>query len=162
MKIVVEGYDNTGKSTLISELALKLKLDVHWAGGPPKNRLIALIDSHNQLMMSNTIHDRITPISRVCYEDPASIPTEVVPLSKILGQFINNDALFIHCVGDGGEHKLSDCDNKDHLKYIQDNEEMIRLRYEMNFQIIPHMRYDFNKHSVSDVEHYIWIQYNAT
>lgn len=155
MKIVVEGFDNSGKSTLINKLAKTFKLDIHWAGGPPKNHVIALSDSTTQLSMEDIIHDRITPISRQCYESPEAIKPEMIFLPGILKNFIRCKSKFIYCTGKGIEHMLSECDSDDHLTYITENEVVIKLRYEHLFESIPHIKYDFNRDSVVDVINYI-------
>lgn len=154
-KIVVEGFDNSGKSTLIKELAKEFKLNVHWAGGPPKDHCTAIKNATDQCAMTDVIHDRITPISRLAYEKPGYVCVEIQFLIKILEQFITDSDAFIYCVGEGGDHQLSECDTGEHLEAIKTNEDEIREKYDVIFDKVPHFKYDWRIHSVQNVIDYI-------
>ena len=155
MKIIVEGFDNTGKSTLIKKLVKRYHLDVHHAGGPPASSAAAIVDMANQERMSNTIHDRLTAISRQCYEGPENlVPVELQWLQQSLKR-VAKTAKFIHCVGRGGEEQYGDYDTPEHRKHLVENELTIRMRYNEIFEDLDHFTYDYNYHTIDDVINFI-------
>ena len=139
MKIVVEGYDSTGKSTLVDILAKKLHLAKNTAGGPPPSSTIALIDSQYQLYSDNIVWDRITPISRMAYEPLNKNNIEEWREYKlIIAEMIRQKTIFIWSNHVFDIHILKEHDTKEHIKYITDNKKIILKRYEEIFSIIPH------------------------
>lgn len=73
MIVVLEGADNSGKSTLAQRLSKDLGIDVVHPGGPPKNivEVIARCNEQSQVFQLSTevdfIFDRITCISDLIY-----------------------------------------------------------------------------------------------
>ena len=156
-KIIVEGYDNSGKSTLIHELQKHFGFDTHWAGGPPPSPSHAVVDATSQLAMIDTIHDRFTAISRVCYEDPSLlVPFELSVMKNVLRRADNSKrCVIIYCIGQGGEEQMSICDNPEHREYLASNGDTIRSRYLALMRDIKHFQYDWRVHSIKDVIDYI-------
>lgn len=73
--IIVEGLDNTGKSTLCQYLSDHLKLPLFRAGPPPLNEDLIKVCCEYQLgwMYSRPcIFDRVTPVSTHCYNPSMS------------------------------------------------------------------------------------------
>ena len=70
--IVIEGPDNSGKSTLAKNLSKILKFPIIKAGPPPKSNSLILTCCDLQyfwMLDRPCIFDRITPISHQCYND---------------------------------------------------------------------------------------------
>lgn len=151
MKIVVEGYDASGKSTLAQALADRLGCSVLEAGPPPKNNMVAVSDSLAQLDAKNVVHSRITPISRLAYQLDSDIHhTEM--LWGFVKTFQDAGALFIYCTGRADVHEVKDYDTEEHLEYLEKNESTIRRRYVEIFDKVPHIKYDFR---IDDMEKFV-------
>lgn len=154
MKIVVEGYDASGKSTLAQALAEKYGLELVEAGPAPPNDFTAMYDSAKQLEMLDTVHSRITPISRQAYQfDSSFAHTEL--LKDLLARFVSKGAIFIYCCGKATVHITKDYDTPEHLAFIEKNELEIRANYEKIFSKLPYFRYDFTTDKIEDVICYI-------
>ena len=73
MIIILEGADNSGKSTLAKKLSQALKIDVVHPGGPPKNIIEVIARCEEQSAVFdlstdvNVIFDRVTCISDLIY-----------------------------------------------------------------------------------------------
>lgn len=151
MKIVVEGYDATGKSTLAQALAEMLGLDLVEAGPKPPSDLDAICDGINQLRMKNVVHSRITPVSRQAYQFDIS-DYHRSTLSDILARFVDIGAIFIYCVNtDNEDHELKDYDTPEHIEHITSNKSTICEHYDVLMEGIPHIRYDFRVNTIEEV-----------
>ena len=154
MKIVVEGYDASGKSTLAKALAEKYGLSLVEAGPKPPSNLDAIADSVIQSRMDNVVHSRITPISRQAYQlDNSAI--HIAHLKAALKRFIDKNTVFIRCTGVADVHEIKDYDTKEHLEYLEKNEISIRTNYSRLFVEIPHFDYNFRRDTIGDVICYI-------
>jgi hypothetical protein len=70
--LVLEGPDNSGKSTLARALSAKFKMPIIQAGPPPRrlDHLKTCCEYQVSWMMDRgCIFDRVTPISHQCYHD---------------------------------------------------------------------------------------------
>lgn len=67
MRIIVEGPDNAGKSTLVAFLSHQLALPVHHSGGPAKSPEEARERATRFLAMDNVVFDRFPLISEPIY-----------------------------------------------------------------------------------------------
>lgn len=73
MIVILEGADNSGKSTLAKKLGQGLKIDVVHPGGPPKNIIEVIARCEEQSAVFdlstdvNIIFDRVTCISDLIY-----------------------------------------------------------------------------------------------
>lgn len=150
MKIVVEGYDASGKSTLAKALAEKYGLSLVEAGPKPPSNLDAIADSDIQARMDNVVHSRITPISRQAYQFDNS-PIHVAHLRAAFKMFQDKDTIFIFCVGVADEHEVKDYDTEEHLIFLKNNEERIRENYWRLFTYIPHIKYNFKTDKLEDI-----------
>lgn len=150
MKIVVEGYDASGKSTLARALAEKLGLVVVEAGPKPPSDLDAIADGINQLRMTDTVHSRITPISRRCYQfDISRLHHD--HLEAILLRFEKMGAIFIYCTGKSDIHEVKQYDTIEHLRFLEKHEVQIRHNYDTLFTMIPHLKYNFHTDSLEEL-----------
>mgnify|MGYP005841666411 CR=1 FL=1 len=151
MRIVVEGYDASGKSTLAQALANKLGLGVHEAGPKPKDDDHAISQSLNQLSLDNKVLCRITPISRQAYQLDRSL-SHYVELQNLVKKLVNDHTIFIFCTGEADNHVVKDHDTLEHLEYLDEYGETIKQRYEDIFQSIDHYKYDFK---IDDMEKFV-------
>ena len=78
MIIIIEGFDNSGKSTLASRLSNELGLERVHPGGPPANIVAVMTRMDEQTQhfhcahLVNFIYDRVTCISDACYRQNKS------------------------------------------------------------------------------------------
>lgn len=149
MKIIVEGYDASGKSTLAQALADRLGLSVLEAGPKPPSDKQALIDSYMQFNSANVVHCRITPISRQAYQLDCS-DAHYRELQNIVQRYAEEDAIFIYCTGEADDHQVKDYDTPGHLEYLSKNQDTIKSRYDRIFSKINHIKYDFKVDSMED------------
>lgn len=139
MKIIVEGFDGSGKSTLCERLSSEFKLPIRVAGGPPKDHDVAQNLSLIQLQSKDVIWDRITPISEMAYKGLDNIPRYVLNFYKqVIGKYIQEKTIFIWCNHIFPVHIIKDHDTKEHLEYINTQKENIIHRYNDIFSMIPY------------------------
>ena len=153
MKIVLEGMDASGKSTLSEFLSVNLNLPIIHPGGPPSDDHDALMGCIKQALQNDCIYDRVTCISRQAYQlDRSQHHYEV--LNIYLKEMVSNDAVFIFCVGKG-PHEVKDRDSEELMNHISENYDTIVSRYEDIFKRVPHFRFDFNVNSNEEVLRWI-------
>lgn len=101
MIVVLEGADNSGKSTLAKKLSSEFSIEVVHPGGPPKNISDALLRCNEQAIILNSsdsvsfVYDRITCISDFVYRGNTRY-------NKIFRQYQNHlryapDLMIIYC-----------------------------------------------------------------
>jgi len=155
MKIIVEGANGTGKSTLCLYLSSELNLPVIWAGPKPDNDEIAIIQCQRLNITKLGIFDRATCISRPVYgdnnEDVNGLSDHhLYTLNRYVQLLIKNDVIFIHCVGNG-DHEIKNYYTPFHLQHITKYRAAIRMRYIGIFEDISHFEYDFAVQSNREV-----------
>lgn len=150
MKIVVEGYDASGKSTLAKALAETYGLSLVEAGPKPPNDLDAIADSVIQERMTDVVHSRITPISRQAYQLD-NTRHHTIQLNAMVERFLQKGAVFIYCTGRAAEHVVKDYDTQEHLAYLDRYEDIIRQRYDVLFRNIDCIIYDFKLDDIKDL-----------
>lgn len=96
MKIVVEGPDNSGKSTLIRHLSASLDIPVVPGEGP--GRSVEEINDRvkRYATISHSIFDRHPCVSQPIYNQFRQGPSID---AELIDQFYHQDNLFIYCVG---------------------------------------------------------------
>lgn len=152
MGIIVEGFDGSGKTTLVKYLSDKYNMKKYWSGGPAGSILNAKKYCDEQLTMSSTVFDRVTCISEQCYNlDLAGISSNM--LSLYLGRMIEYN-LIIYCTGIG-EESTDGFNKPGHGDFVANNIDMIKTNYVILMSITPHIEYDFKKDKLEDIEHLI-------
>lgn len=132
--IVVEGVDNSGKSTLIRTLQNILPLyDTQGSEGPPKyagemNKRVELyLTTHPKRM----IYDRHPCVSQPIYGTMRSHLDAINP--RLIEQFYRKQPFFIYC--DGGDRGMSahtfnpETDTKEHLDAVRANYAKLLIQY---------------------------------
>jgi hypothetical protein len=140
MRIILEGVDGSGKSHLAQQLEKQLGKHLRWAGGPPDSDYIAIHDCTMQLINDDDIYDRVTSISRQCYESVTE-PAMMNMYNCFLNLMLKNSVI-IYCTADMPETEEGHR-NDEHDKYVRDNFHLIKARYEVLMSKIPHITYNF-------------------
>jgi predicted HAD superfamily Cof-like phosphohydrolase/adenylate kinase family enzyme len=137
MNIILEGHDNSGKSTLALFLAKRLRMTIHSSEGPERypGEMIERLTRYDAL--DNVIFDRHPCISEPIYSisrgNKCVLPTEV-----IMDFYSKRKNLFIYCDplnrGLGGHLRKDpasgkDYDTDDHVNAIVSNYESILHKY---------------------------------
>ncbi len=144
--IILEGPDNSGKSTLAKKLNEIMDWPVEHSGGPTTHE-----DRHIRMMevmeKSEVIMDRVPCISEPIY---GSICRGINCFegTKYLENLLKNKPIIIYCrpptsVIINIEHELSKYANKDHLDMVEDNKFAIVGAYDTLMSNIPHIYYDW-------------------
>ena len=152
MNVIVEGFDASGKSTLIKELSVMLNMSVRAAGPPPDNERHALHCCIAQLNTDNTIWDRATYISDLCYRLDSTKEYKDRLKSHIITA--KRTSAFIWCIGEG-DHIVKPYDSIVHLSKIERNKPTILKNYIEVFSQFDHFRYDFKLNSTKEVLDYV-------
>lgn len=140
MKIIVEGIDGSGKSVLVKRLGELYDLPTVWAGGPPSSDEEAISHCIKQLELDWVICDRVTPISRTCYQTGIS-QLHRENLLGMLRQMLR-DSVIVFCIGQG-EESADGHRNDDHDEFVRREFDRIKYAYIELMQNIPHVTYDF-------------------
>lgn len=143
--IILEGPDNSGKSSLAAELGLTYR----HPGPAPINdaALDECLATQLSIMRSPIVHDRVTCISHQIYNPGWFLDPKLL---LNLRQMIEcEDVLFIYCrppeshMMNFAHHKAKDYDTEEHIKKVIDNQHKYIAGYDELFDSIPHVVYDF-------------------
>lgn len=166
--IVVEGPDNSGKSTLVEQLTKKFNLIqlVHYKKGPPQNvednfrNSKYIIDKVISLHSKRLIVDRLSLIGESIYgpicRGKDLWVSDFERKQKLINSLNVLDPFFIYCrppssvVLDLRSHQEKDYDTEDHLQKIKDNRSLILNSYDNYFyrwHNYNFFRYDYTKSS---------------
>lgn len=132
--IVVEGVDNSGKSTLIRALQVVLPAwYIQGSEGPPKHkgemdeRVVRYLADHKR----ETIYDRHPCVSQPIYGQMRTHLDGISP--GLIAQFYSSTPLFIYC--DGGERGMKahifnpETDSEHHLEAVRSNYDQLLYVY---------------------------------
>lgn len=154
MRIVIEGPNGAGKSTLAKTVSTIERMVVAHAGPAPNDDIEAISNCMSQISKENCVWDRLTCISRQCYEQPTDVSVEhETDLNRILGS-MKSDTIFVFCVG-GGEYTKKPYYTDEHWDSLMRDRDRIVNNYEEIFKGISHFRYDFRVNSVDEVIEFI-------
>jgi hypothetical protein len=150
MAIIVEGPDNSGKSTLCQLLHEKLCMPVLHAGGPNATNDVALkcCKEQQEFLLNNAILDRVTPISRQIYENRYGEPELQDHLKKMLRTPFTT---LIYCrppnekLMDMSSHKVREGESGDHIHYVLENQHNFIELYDRLMAGVPHIAYDWTE-----------------
>lgn len=152
MAIIVEGFDNSGKTTLAESFGLEIVR----AGPKPKNwreeqRYIE--DQQNQARCP-VVLDRVTCLSQPIYRGSPD-PRYDRALNDLLK---THHCILIYCrppletILDFSKHQVKSYDDQKHLDWLKANARIIVDRYDAAMKRIPHMRYDWTSPDRSVVQ----------
>jgi hypothetical protein len=143
--IVLEGADNSGKTTFASRFS---GLPVYTAGPAPKDadaELACIIEQMNNAS-KRCVQDRLTCISQQVYGNRL--------FDKSLGQVLVDmikmpRVIVVYCrppdrvLMDFSTHNVKSYDTEEHLKKLLDSQHTYIERYDALMSTIPHVLYDW-------------------
>ena len=143
MAIIIEGMDNSGKSTLAASFGLEI---VH-PGPRPSTWQDVLKCLDNQLAMCHRpiVMDRVTSISQPCYTgkyDP-------IYAQYLNGMLSTQNCVLIYCrppiqvIRDFSRHVPKSYDDEAKLKWLIANVDQIVDRYDSYMACFPHKVWDY-------------------
>ena len=150
MKLILEGPDNAGKTTLAQKL-VNAQCSVHYrhAGGKPnglREETDCCINQIAQLNLEGVLLDRITPISQQVYNpDPGLQLTR----NKYLAEIRFKNPVFIYCRPSNDRLMRTEAftwregESEEHKQKIIQNQHTFIERYDQIMARIPHVAYDF-------------------
>lgn len=130
MNIVLEGHDNSGKSTLAAMLAKRLGREIYSSEGPEKypGELALRVSYYN--LQTNAIFDRHPCVSDLIYSiargKPSSLSEDVVQ------RFYAQPKIFIYCdpLNKGlGSHVRKEHDSDEHMAMVESKYKSILYHY---------------------------------
>ena len=152
--IIIEGPDNSGKSTLCNQLSKHFQIEVIHSGGPGKDfeeiihRTDSFISAHKQIC----IRDRFPAISDKVYasilRDGQTVFTDPV-YKKYMEILIGMHPVIILCWPEYGTmmnlktHQRGLFDDDELWEGVKANQEKIIEMYDNLFQEIPHIKYSY-------------------
>lgn len=143
MAIIVEGFDNSGKSTLAASFGLEI---VHPGPRPATwQDTLKCMDDQLATCGRNLVMDRVTPISQPCYTGK---------YDPIYAQYLNGMLSTQHCVliycrppiniiMDFSRHQVKSYDDEVKVKWLKDHAIEIVDRYDSFMSCFPHKRWDY-------------------
>lgn len=160
MAIVLEGFDNSGKSTLARAFPFPI---VH-PGPRPKNEEEERRCLDRQMFMANQrlVLDRVTSISTPCYTTRIEpYITYASMLSKV------QHCVIIYCrpplevVKDFSRHVCKGYDEASKIQWLIDNAEAIVANYDLYMSFLPHRKYDYTNPDRSVIDDAIEAQHSV-
>lgn len=147
MAIILEGFDNSGKSTLAGSLTWPV---VHSGPRPETPRdLIRNLMVQHRIVHKDIVLDRITAISDMAYNPR---PSRILSLYLML-MAKHPKATIIYCrppmekILDFSQHEVKGYDDDTWIQYIQENASVIVARYDDIMSTLPHLVFDWTNPS---------------
>lgn len=130
MNIVLEGHDNSGKSTLAAMLAKRLEREVYSSEGPEKypGELALRVAYYN--LQTNAIFDRHPCVSDLIYSIARGRPSSLS--EDVVQRFYAQPVIFIYCdpLNKGlGSHVRKEHDSDEHMAMVESNYKSILYHY---------------------------------
>lgn len=149
MAIILEGFDNSGKSTLARKIRERYGFEVHHAGPAPKDEdhmRRCLNEQYELAKKPGVVLDRATAFSHAAYDDLVHDTTMI----KHQAALINEPwCVVVYCrppertLMDFSSHQEKDWDTDEHLEFITKNAMYIIRRYDVIMHCVPHLFYDW-------------------
>lgn len=148
--IILEGADNSGKSTLASKINYLPKFSAGPAPRDSDEEDRCLADQLERATLP-CIQDRATCISQQVYANRlmdsklASVLSEMVRIPLVVVVYCRPPERVLM---DLSTHAVKSYDTEDHLNKILDNQHIFINRYDALMSTIPHMLYDWTDNDV--------------
>lgn len=151
ISVVLEGMDGVGKSTLSKTLSDRLDIGTHIIGGRPESDDVATAMSASQVELvkeGNIIFDRLTCISRLCYESQLST-THAMDLITDMVE-IGNHAIVVYCYTRNPQPVDKDYKSAEHVARVKADQLNIHNRYIWCMSMIKsgYVFFNYKVHSV--------------
>ncbi len=143
MSIILEGFDNSGKSTLAATFGRAV---VHPGPRPKPEEEEEYLRNQVLLSSQKVVMDRVTAISQPCYGDIGSLPHYMPYIRKMIGRF---PCILIYCrpptevIKDFSKHVVKSYDDEQKTQWLLDNADRIIANYDLVMSKIPHLKYDY-------------------
>lgn len=158
--IILEGPDNSGKSTLANALADMFGYKVVHPGGAPKNLTDEVNMMINQRLLAeqNIIHDRVTCLSQPVYNTLRGEFNTNRKYMPYIRQFENDaNVVIIYCRPpnelvlkmDGHEHKPHE--TAEHFQLVQQNQRLFVAAYDALMANVNHIHYDYTQDNAKSI-----------
>lgn len=153
MAIILEGFDNSGKSTL----AASFGLDVVHPGPRPRSfrEENDYLESQLRDCRLPIVMDRVTSVSTPCYTGDLHNPRYRNHIKEMLD---TKHCVLIYCrppievIKDFSKHVAKSYDENRRLDWLQDNAEKIVGNYDRYLKNLPHLVYDYTNPKMSVVQ----------
>lgn len=148
--IIVEGLDNSGKSTLAAYLSAELGLPIHHPGGNPKSKEEVIeranfaLDNHDKY-----IFDRTPFITEAVYCVLRNEDSWLADQKELYARFENLQPVLIYCrppdnyVLDMRKHGLKDYDTPEYIEQLTTKHRSLLRIYDMLMRKLPCIAYDY-------------------
>ena len=143
--IILEGFDESGKSALAQKLSARTGFNISHPGKRPfdADDALRMADIQSGLLHFakdvDLILDRVTCISSNCYTWHV---TDLFSRHQL--QIINSEHIkVIHCKYNGAPLTVSEHDRDGSVGFARKNKDQIIERYNQLFAGIPHCEYDY-------------------
>ncbi len=169
MSVILEGFDNSGKSTLAEMLKRDAGAAVYYPGPKPKGIQEIRRQLRRQAEVAkedNVVLDRVTLFSQVAY----GLGDVRGGLHFLLGTMLElpsvfslmDNSLVVYCrppiekILDFSTHQIKDYDDHRKIKWLEANAEKIISRYDKIFKKYPHMVWDYTQPDMELYQQLIW------
>jgi hypothetical protein len=144
--IIVEGFDNSGKSTL----AQNFGLEVLHPGPKPKGKWeeIRCLEEQQKSARLPVVLDRVTCISNQVYGDRMMEPYLKDAMDRLLS---THGCILIYCrpdldsILDFSKHTVQAHDDLRQIEWMKKNALRLVSQYDQLMRSVPHMKYDWTK-----------------
>jgi hypothetical protein len=144
--IILEGYDGAGKSTLANQLSKTLKMPVFHAGPKVSTDVEAMECCRDQMMemTERRIMDRVTPISRLCYQVGLSDLHSYDLLEALID--MKRYSYVVWCKPTKYVHIPRQGEDLDHVRDIEARRASILMKYDRVMPAFADIVYDWEVH----------------
>lgn len=154
MAIILEGFDNSGKSTLAKHFGLEI---VH-PGPAPKTEAeeVGCLLAQEGLANKTLVMDRVTCLSSQAYNRNKYFEPQLK--SALQRMIVIPHCVIIYCrpnlntILDFSKHEVKSYDDPVKIAWLQANVVPIVARYDTLMSTIPHLRYDWTNPDLSIIE----------
>ncbi len=169
MSVILEGFDNSGKSTLAEMLKLDAEATVYYPGPKPVGIRAIRRQMRQQADWAsepNAVLDRVTIFSQSAYSlgDTRQVLQLMFASLMEMGAFMRtiDNSLVVYCrppiekILDFSTHQIKSYDDHKKLKWLDANAERIVQRYDNLFKSFPHVVWDYTDPDPELYQQLIW------
>jgi adenylate kinase family enzyme len=134
-KIIIEGIDGTGKSTLAKKIAKGFDIPLHISGARPKTLEEYRQRVKEELAIKDGVLDRCCAISNYCYQSVNDFKVDDKEALKDIVDILSTSESCKILTKVYGE-VASEWDTEEYTQKIEKNTEVIKLRYSVVLDIM--------------------------